>query len=226
MSEVITSKVDCLVVMEPLAIIRDSLTHILRDSHCCYGMNIKAYSSFKELMNVNISGTIITEVYDDETTLIEGVIILRELKKNNPHADMIIVTNVEIESILAQTNADAIISKNTSIECLRKSFFDFSNKKGMINSIFYNVRKIKFNYDYLSDFELDFISCFSHHMTLSEFSAKTGISYCQVSRIKNSIMKKLNIRNKTVFSKLLALLSKKYGEGSSSTLVFHTNQFY
>lgn len=77
----ITSKVGCVVVMVPLTIIHNSLNHILRESHCCFGMNINAYSSFKELMNVNISDTLITYVYDDETTLIEGVIILRELKK-------------------------------------------------------------------------------------------------------------------------------------------------
>lgn len=46
--------------MEPLTILRNSLNHILRESHCGYGMNINAYSSFKELMNVNISGTLIT----------------------------------------------------------------------------------------------------------------------------------------------------------------------
>jgi len=59
-SEVITSKVGCIVVMEPLTIIRNSLNHILCESHCCYGMNINAYSPFKELMNVNISGALIT----------------------------------------------------------------------------------------------------------------------------------------------------------------------
>lgn len=226
MSKMITSKVDCLVVMEPLAIIRDSLTHILCDCHCCYGVKINARSSFKELMDANISGTIITEIYDDETSLIEGVIFLREFKKNNPHVDVIIFSNVEILPVLAQVNADAIISKNTSIMCLRKFFFNISDRKGVINSTFHNASKIQFNYDYLSDFELNFLSCFSSHMTISELSAKTGISYCQASRVKNSIMKKLNIRNKTVFSKLLALLSIKYGEGSSSTLMFHANQFY
>lgn len=199
-----------IVIVEPVSLIRDTLKNVVRDESdaSIQGSlsNISALVPLLEMKEVNV---IFSEVYDSNLSLIDGISILRKLKETHPHVDLIIYTEIEIPSLLIQTQADAIYSKRNSMDNIRINIREILKENKVISSIFYKQRRKYFRYSYLSDYEWKVLVLFCKIQNIKDIAAITKSSYKSISRIKRKIMTTLNISNNTQFKIVINLLNKK-----------------
>lgn len=200
-------------IMEPLSMVSDVMSQILREEGdiIIEGVisNFTSLRSVLELRNVDV---VFSEVYDARTSIIEGLDFLRKLKAQFSDIDIIIHTEIEIPSLLIQSNADAIYMKQIGLEGCRASASQILNAESMVSVLFYEDRKANYNFMMLSDFEWQVLIMFSLQMSIAHIAKETARSYQRISRIKHDIMDKLKVSNNVAFSQLMVLAGSKFGD--------------
>ena len=170
------------------------------------------FLSLKSLLELRKLDVVFSEVYDVNTSIIEGLDFLRKLKAQFPAIDMIIHTEIEIPALLIQSNADAIYMKQLGIEGCRASAAQILNATSMVSVLFYEDRKLRYDFEILSDYEWEVLIMFSQQMSITEIATKMKTQYRRISRVKHIIMDKLKVSNNVAFSQFMALAGSKFGE--------------
>lgn len=200
-------------IMEPLSMVSDVMSQILREeSDIIIEGTLSNFISLKSLLELRKSDVVFSEVYDVNTSIIEGLDFLRKLKAQFPAIDMIIHTEIEIPALLIQSNADAIYMKQLGIEGCRASAAQILNATSMVSVLFYEDRKLRYDFEILSDYEWEVLIMFSQQMSITEIATKMKTQYRRISRVKHIIMDKLKVSNNVAFSQFMALAGSKFGE--------------
>ena len=200
-------------IMEPLSMVSDVMSQILREEG---DINIEGalsnFLSLKSLLELRKLDVVFSEVYDANTSIIEGLDCLRKLKAQFPAIDMIIHTEIEIPALLIQSNADAIYMKQLGVEGCRASAAQILNATSMVSVLFYEDRKLRYDFEMLSDYEWEVLIMFSQQMSITEIATKMKTQYRRISRVKHIIMHKLKVSNNVAFSQFMALAGSKFGD--------------
>lgn len=200
-------------IMEPLSMVSDVMSQILREeSDIIIEGALSNFISLKSLLELRKLDVVFSEVYDANTSIIEGLNFLRKLKAQFPAIDMIIHTEIEIPALLIQSNADAIYMKQLGVEGCRASAAQILNATSMVSVLFYEDRKLRYNFEMLSDYEWEVLIMFSQQMSITEIATKMKTQYRRISRVKHIIMHKLKVSNNVAFSQLMALGGSKFGD--------------
>lgn len=200
-------------IMEPLSMVSDVMSQILREeSDIIIEGTLSNFISLKSLLELRKLDVVFSEVYDVNTSIIEGLDFLRKLKAQFPAIDMIIHTEIEIPALLIQSNADAIYMKKLGIEGCRASAAQILNATSMVSVLFYEDRKLRYDFEILSDYEWEVLIMFSQQMSITEIATKMKTQYRRISRVKHIIMDKLKVSNNVAFSQFMALAGSKFGE--------------
>lgn len=200
-------------IMEPLSIVRNVMSQILEEE----GANLiegtlANFLSLESLLKLRKIDVVFSEVYDCNNSIIEGLAILRKIKEKYPTIDIIVHTEIEMPALLIQSNADAIYMKQLGVEGCRAFVAQILNAENMVSVLFYEDRKINYDFTMLNDFEWQVVILFSKQMSITEIAEKLKTNYRLISRTKNSIMTKLKVENSVDFSRMMALGSNKFGE--------------
>lgn len=200
-------------IMEPLSLVSDVMSMVLREEG---GLLIKGavknFSALFYLIQIRRLDVIFTEIYDEHTTIIEGVNYIREIKKRYPNIDLIIHTEIDMPALLVQSNADFIHMKKLSMNECRESLTNILKVGSMLSVLFHDSRKINYNYKNLSEIEWEILMLYSKGLKNSDIAELKETTVQSISRRKRIIMSKLNIVNNTAFKNFLALSGKKFGE--------------
>ena len=200
-------------IMEPLSLVSDVMSMVLREEG---GLLIKGavknFSALFYLIQIRRLDVIFTEIYDEHTTIIEGVNYIREIKKRYPNIDLIIHTEIDMPALLVQSNADFIHMKKLSMNECRESLTKILKVGSMLSVLFHDSRKINYNYKNLSEIEWEILMLYSKGLKNSDIAELKETTVQSISRRKRIIMSKLNIVNNTAFKNFLALSGKKFGE--------------
>ncbi len=200
-------------IMEPLSMVSDVMSQILREeSDIIIEGTLSNFISLKSLLELRKLDVVFSEVYDVNTSIIEGLDFLRKLKAKFPAIDMIIHTEIEIPALLIQSNADAIYMKQLGVEGCRASAAQILNATSMVSVLFYEDRKLRYDFEILSDYEWEVLIMFSQQMSITEIATKMKTQYRRISRVKHIIMDKLKVSNNVAFSQFMALAGSKFGE--------------
>ncbi len=200
-------------IMEPLSMVSDVMSQILREeSDIIIEGALSNFISLKSLLELRKLDVVFSEVYDANTSIIEGLDFLRKLKAQFPAIDMIIHTEIEIPALLIQSNADAIYMKQLGVEGCRASAAQILNATSMVSVLFYEDRKLRYDFEMLSDYEWEVLIMFSQQMSITEIATKMKTQYRRISRVKHIIMDKLKVSNNVAFSQFMALAGSKFGE--------------
>jgi len=200
-------------IMEPLSMVSDVMSQILREeSDIIIEGALSNFLSLKSLLELRKLDVVFSEVYDANTSIIEGLDFLRKLKAQFPAIDMIIHTEIEIPALLIQSNADAIYMKQLGVEGCRASAAQILNATSMVSVLFYEDRKLRYDFEMLSDYEWEVLIMFSQQMSITEIATKMKTQYRRISRVKHIIMDKLKVSNNVAFSQFMALAGSKFGE--------------
>ena len=200
-------------IMEPLSMVSDVMSQILREEgDIIIEGALSNFLSLKSLLELRKLDVVFSEVYDANTSIIEGLDCLRKLKAQFPAIDMIIHTEIEIPALLIQSNADAIYMKQLGVEGCRASAAQILNATSMVSVLFYEDRKLRYDFEMLSDYEWEVLIMFSQQMSITEIATKMKTQYRRISRVKHIIMDKLKVSNNVAFSQLMALAGSKFGE--------------
>lgn len=200
-------------IMEPLSMVSDVMSQILREeSDIIIEGALSNFISLKSLLELRKLDVVFSEVYDANTSIIEGLDFLRKLKAQFPAIDMIIHTEIEIPALLIQSNADAIYMKQLGVEGCRASAAQILNATSMVSVLFYEDRKIRYDFEMLSDYEWEVLIMFSQQMSITEIATKMKTQYRRISRVKHIIMDKLKVSNNVAFSQFMALAGSKFGD--------------
>lgn len=200
-------------IMEPLSMVSDVMLQILREEgDIIIEGALSNFLSLKSLLELRKLDVVFSEVYDANTSIIEGLDFLRKLKAQFPAIDMIIHTEIEIPALLIQSNADAIYMKQLGVEGCRASAAQILNATSMVSVLFYEDRKLRYDFEMLSDYEWEVLIMFSQQMSITEIATKMKTQYRRISRVKHIIMDKLKVSNNVAFSQFMALAGSKFGE--------------
>ncbi|MEN4907718.1 hypothetical protein [Rahnella bonaserana] len=200
-------------IMEPLSMVSDVMSQILREEgDIIIEGALSNFLSLKSLLELRKLDVVFSEVYDANTSIIEGLDCLRKLKAQFPAIDMIIHTEIEIPALLIQSNADAIYMKQLGVEGCRASAAQILNATSMVSVLFYEDRKLRYDFEMLSDYEWEVLIMFSQQMSITEIATKMKTQYRRISRVKHIIMHKLKVSNNVAFSQLMALAGSKFGD--------------
>ena len=200
-------------IMEPLSMVSDVMSQILREEgDIIIEGALSNFLSLKSLLELRKLDVVFSEVYDANTSIIEGLDCLRKLKAQFPAIDMIIHTEIEIPALLIQSNADAIYMKQLGVEGCRASAAQILNATSMVSVLFYEDRKLRYDFEMLSDYEWEVLIMFSQQMSITEIATKMKTQYRRISRVKHIIMDKLKVSNNVAFSQFMALAGSKFGE--------------
>jgi DNA-binding NarL/FixJ family response regulator len=200
-------------IMEPLSMVSDVMSQILREEgDIIIEGALSNFLSLKSLLELRKLDVVFSEVYDANTSIIEGLDFLRKLKAQFPAIDMIIHTEIEIPALLIQSNADAIYMKQLGVEGCRASAAQILNATSMVSVLFYEDRKLRYDFEMLSDYEWEVLIMFSQQMSITEIATKMKTQYRRISRVKHIIMDKLKVSNNVAFSQFMALAGSKFGE--------------
>ena len=206
-------------IMEPLSLVSDVMTQILREEgDIIIEGALYNFVSLKSLLELRKLDVVFSEVYDASTSIIEGLDFLRKLKAQFPAIDIILHTEIEIPALLIQSNADAIYMKQLDVNGCRASAAQILNAESMVSVLFYEDRKLNYNFDMLSDYEWEVLIMFSQQMSITNIADKMKTDYRRISRMKHTIMDKLKITNNVAFSQLMALAGCKFSEYPPVTL--------
>ena len=204
---------DKVAIMEPLSLVSDVMTQILREEgDIIIEGALYNFVSLKSLLELRKLDVVFSEVYDASTSIIEGLDFLRKLKAQFPAIDIILHTEIEIPALLIQSNADAIYMKQLDVNGCRASAAQILNAESMVSVLFYEDRKLNYNFDMLSDYEWEVLIMFSQQMSITNIADKMKTDYRRISRMKHTIMNKLKITNNVAFSQLMALAGCKFSE--------------
>lgn len=200
-------------IMEPLSMVSDVMSQILREEgDIIIEGALSNFLSLKSLLELRKLDVVFSEVYDANTSIIEGLDFLRKLKAQFPAIDMIIHTEIEIPALLIQSNADAIYMKQLGVEGCRASAAQILNATSMVSVLFYEDRKLRYDFEMLSYYEWEVLIMFSQQMSITEIATKMKTQYRRISRVKHIIMDKLKVSNNVAFSQFMALAGSKFGE--------------
>ncbi|WP_447867604.1 hypothetical protein [Rahnella bonaserana] len=200
-------------IMEPLSMVSDVMSQILREEgDIIIEGALSNFLSLKSLLELRKLDVVFSEVYDANTSIIEGLDCLRKLKAQFPAIDMIIHTEIEIPALLIQSNADAIYMKQLGVEGCRASAAQILNATSMVSVLFYEDRKLRYDFEMLSDYEWEVLIMFSQQMSITEIATKMKTQYRRISRVKHIIMDKLKVSNNVAFSQFMALAGSKFGD--------------
>ncbi|MBU9858375.1 hypothetical protein [Rahnella bonaserana] len=200
-------------IMEPLSMVSDVMSQILREEgDIIIEGALSNFLSLKSLLELRKLDVVFSEVYDANTSIIEGLDCLRKLKAQFPAIDMIIHTEIEIPALLIQSNADAIYMKQLGVEGCRASAAQILNATSMVSVLFYEDRKLRYDFEMLSDYEWEVLIMFSQQMSITEIATKMKTQYRRISRVKHIIMHKLKVSNNVAFSQFMALAGSKFGD--------------
>ena len=200
-------------IMEPLSLVRDVMSQIIEEEGANFiEGRLANFLSLEFLLKLRKIDVVFSEVYDCNNSIIEGLDILRKIKAKYPDIDIIVHTEIEIPALLIQSNADAIYMKQLGIEGCRASAAQILKAENMVSVLFYEDRKINYDFPMLNDFEWQVVILFSKQMSITEIAEKMETNYRHISKTKHFIMTKLKVENNVDFSRMMALGSKKFSE--------------
>ena len=200
-------------IMEPLSMVSDVMSQILREEGgVIIEGTLSSFLSLQSLLELRKIDVIFSEVYDANTSIIQGLHFLRKLKAQFPAIDIIVHTEIEIPALLIQSNADAIYMKQLGVEGCRASAAQILNAESMVSVLFYEDRKRHYDFGMLNDFEWQVLIMFSQQMSITTISTEMKTDYRRISRTKHAMMKKLKVSNNVAFSQLMALAGSKFGD--------------
>lgn len=200
-------------VMDPVSMVGDVMSLILREEGAVLIKGaIRSFSSLLSLMKIRRLDIIFSEIYDVKTTIIEGVNYLREIKKTYPTIDVVIHTDIELPSLLIQSNADFIHMKKLGIEGCRDSLREILKVGSILSVLFHEEKMANYNYEALSDIEWKILMEYSRGLKTKDIANIFNTTVQSVSRRKRIIMRKMKIKNNTSFNNLLAASGRKLGE--------------
>lgn len=196
--------------MEPFTLVRNVTEDIVKsqDGIILEG-SFPNFDSLKDLLTLRKIDLLFTEIYDKDTSISEGLDFLKKIKSQYPLIDMIILSDINLPGILMQSNADAIYTKKVSIENFKNRISNALNTEHSASLMFYDERIRSYNFEMLNDLEWGVFLLLSKQMSMYKISKKYNMDYKKVSRLKRSIIKKLQLDNSTHLSKIMAIMGNK-----------------
>lgn len=186
-------------LMEPATIYNNSIYNFFKqDDRFLIRGCLTDFKTLGLLMKIKPIDMVLSDVYDRENSIIDGIDFLRKLQCSYSNLKIIIQTDVNLPQFIMQVKPSAVIYKKQSLNdwtsiSTNPTFFDnmaFDNR-GMLNET-----------------EWEILLMLSKFKSINEISNILNINYNKVSRYKVSIAKKLGAKDSAHLKFILSEVSR------------------